>query len=79
MNGDELSLKMLRVYSQRVLNFKKGERGLIVNGRILGPFREDELFTLEDFSLLEQFSSTLYGQKIKEALEKNNDDEEGAF
>lgn len=68
---------MLRVYSQRVLNFKKSERGVIANGRILGPFKDDELFTLEDFSLLEQFSSTSYGQKIKEALEKHKDEEEG--
>lgn len=68
---------MLRIYSQRVLNFKKGERGLIANGRILGPFGDDESFTLEDFSLLEQFSVTSYGQKIKEALDKHKDEAEG--
>lgn len=68
---------MLRVYSQRVLNFKKSEKGVIANGRILGPLRDDELFTIEDFSLLEQFSSTSYGQKINEAIEKHKDDDDG--
>lgn len=72
----DLSLKMLRVYCQKVLNFKVGERGVIANSRVLGPFSEDETFMLEDFALLEQFSTTSYGKKIKESLEKTADDVE---
>lgn len=73
----ELSLKMLRIYNQRVLNFKKSQRGVVANGRILGPFNDDENFTVEDFSLLDQFSMASYGQKIKNVLEKDNSDDDG--
>lgn len=61
---------MLRVYAQRVLNFKVGKRGVIANGRVLGPLNDDEYFILEDFSLLERFSFATYGEKIKTALSK---------
>lgn len=47
----------------------------MANGRILGPFNDDENFTVEDFSLLDQFSLASYGQKIKNVLEKDSDDD----
>lgn len=77
VEAQELSLKMLRVYCQRVLGFKAGERGVVANGRILGPFDNDENFTVEDFSLLERFSSSTYLEKINAALENNSDEDEG--
>lgn len=67
---------MLRIYSQRVLKLKEGERAVIANGRVLGPFDDDETFTEEDFNLLERFSSSSYLEKIIKALSKDNEDEE---
>lgn len=66
---------MLRVYAQRVLNFKASERGIIANGRVLGSLETDEDFTVEDFSLLERFSSASYGEKLKMALSKSGSSE----
>lgn len=74
--AQELSLKMLRVYCQRVLNLKAGKRGVVSNGRVLGPFRDEENFSVADFALLEQFTTTVYGQKINDVLEKTKDEEE---
>lgn len=67
---------MLRVYCQRVLKLKAGERAVIANGRVLGPLDDDETFTLEDFSLLERFTRTSYLEKINVALEATAEDEE---
>ncbi|XP_018331345.1 UDP-glucose:glycoprotein glucosyltransferase isoform X2 [Agrilus planipennis] len=75
IKSQELSLKMLRVYCKRVLNFKAGERGVIANGRILGPFGENETFNSDDFALFERFSYTVYGEKIEKALENNEEEE----
>ncbi|XP_065164353.1 UDP-glucose:glycoprotein glucosyltransferase isoform X2 [Atheta coriaria] len=74
-SSQELSLKMLRVYCQRVLTFAASARGIIANGRVLGPLNENEKFTVEDFSLLERFSTATYGQKLKEILDKTADEE----
>ncbi|KAK5645916.1 hypothetical protein RI129_004380 [Pyrocoelia pectoralis] len=76
IKSQELSIKMLRVYAQRVLKFKANERGVIANGCVLGPFDENEDFTLDDFALLDRFSSTVYGEKVKGALSKTEDSEE---
>ncbi|CAG9863529.1 unnamed protein product [Phyllotreta striolata] len=76
IDAQELNLKMLRVYSQRVLQLKEGQRAVIANGRILGPLDDDEQFTLEDFNLLERFTSSSYLEKITAALEKSSDDDE---
>lgn len=70
---------MLRVYCQRVLNLKASERGVVANGRILGPFLDDENFDMEDFALLEQFSTQSYGKKILEALEKTAEEDTGVY
>lgn len=67
---------MLRVYSQRVLSLKPAQRAVIANGRLLGPFEDDENFTIEDFSLLERFSRSSYLDKINVALENTADDDE---
>lgn len=67
---------MLRVYAQRVLSMKSGQRALIANGRVLGPLDDDENFTIEDFSLLERFSRSSYLDKINVALENTSEDED---
>ncbi|KAF5269322.1 hypothetical protein FQR65_LT02624 [Abscondita terminalis] len=76
VKNQELSLKMLRVYAQRVLKMKADDRGVVANGRVLGPLEENEDFTSDDFSLMDRFSSSSYGEKIKQALEKLEDSEE---
>ncbi|KAI4464405.1 udp-glucose glycoprotein:glucosyltransferase [Holotrichia oblita] len=76
LKSQELSLKMLRVYCQRVLSFKAKERGVVANGRVLGPFSENEDFTVDDFNLLEQFTEATYLKKLRQALDKNDDDDE---
>lgn len=68
---------MLRVYSQRVLNLKESERAVVANGRVLGPLEENESFSIDDFNLLERFSSTVYLEKINNALTKDSDEEDG--
>lgn len=72
-----MNLKMLRVYSQRVLKLNAGERAVIANGRVLGPLEKGEDFTVEDFTLLERFSSSTYLDGITKALTKSDDDDDG--
>lgn len=66
---------MLRVYSQRVLKLKEGQRAVVANGRVLGPLEDNEEFTVDDFNLLERFSSSVYLDGITKALTKNDDDD----
>ncbi|KAF7287176.1 hypothetical protein GWI33_002543 [Rhynchophorus ferrugineus] len=76
IDAQELNLKMLRVYSQRVLNLKEGERAVVANGRVLGPLDDDESFTGEDFSLLERFTSATYLDKINKVIQAADDEED---
>ncbi|XP_030765222.1 UDP-glucose:glycoprotein glucosyltransferase-like, partial [Sitophilus oryzae] len=76
VEAQELNLKMLRVYSQKVLNLKASERAIVANGRVLGPLNEDELFTGDDFSLLERFTGASYLDKINAAIAATDDDED---
>lgn len=68
---------MLRVYSQRVLNLKASARAIVANGRLLGPLDPEEKFTLEDFALLERFTTATYLEKINQALNKVSDEDDG--
>ncbi|GAB6021676.1 hypothetical protein CHUAL_004257 [Chamberlinius hualienensis] len=61
-------LSLHSIYCNEVLDFQKGQNGLVVNGKILGPFDPDEAFTAEDFSLLERHSLTTFGNKIQEVF-----------
>uniref|UniRef100_A0A8C4II02 UDP-glucose ceramide glucosyltransferase-like 1 n=1 Tax=Dicentrarchus labrax TaxID=13489 RepID=A0A8C4II02_DICLA len=45
-------------FCQDVLKLRPGQRAVISNGRILGPFEEQEEFTVEDFHLLEKITLT---------------------
>ncbi|XP_057663509.1 UDP-glucose:glycoprotein glucosyltransferase [Diorhabda carinulata] len=76
IDSQELNLKMLRVYCQRVLQLKESQRAVIANGRVLGPLDENEEFNSEDFSLLDRYSSNTYWEKIKSALDKDSDEDE---
>lgn len=50
------------------MNFESGQSGVITNGRILGPFDEDEDFITEDFALLEQHTLKSSVNKILDIL-----------
>ncbi|XP_060516530.1 UDP-glucose:glycoprotein glucosyltransferase isoform X2 [Cylas formicarius] len=78
VDAQELNIKMLRVYCQKVLGLKNAERAIVANGRVLGPFEETENFAGEDFSLLERFSGASYLDKVSKALgvDDDEDDEE---
>lgn len=53
------------VFSAQVLGFAPGERGVVVNGKILGPFAADEKFSEDDFALLEQYTRRSTAGKIR--------------
>ena len=60
----ELHLKMLRVYCQRVLGFKSGANAVVSNGKIFGPLADKEVFTMDDFSLLDKMNQQQYIGKV---------------
>lgn len=76
LSESELHMKMLRVYSQRVLQLKASQAAVISNGKILGPLNENEVFAVDDFALIERLHSFLHGDKIREALKKYDDIED---
>lgn len=76
LSESELHMKMLRVYSQRVLQLKATQSAVISNGKIFGPLNEKEVFATDDFALIERLHSFLHGDKIREALKKYDDIEE---
>lgn len=59
-------------YARNVLRFSPSQRAVICNGRLIGPFDENEEFTTEDFSLLERYSQNTYGDKLFNILMKTN-------
>ncbi|XP_050455971.1 UDP-glucose:glycoprotein glucosyltransferase isoform X2 [Cataglyphis hispanica] len=65
-------------YIKNVLNLEAGARAVLCNGRIIGPLDSGEEFTSDDFSLLERFSQSTYGDKLFMKLIKDrifNEDE----
>ncbi|XP_033331398.1 UDP-glucose-glycoprotein glucosyltransferase isoform X1 [Megalopta genalis] len=65
---NELSIH--RQYVKAVLNMEAGARAIVCNGRLVGPFDDNEGFTSEDLSLLERFSHSSYGEKLFKKLIK---------
>ncbi|XP_072935877.1 UDP-glucose:glycoprotein glucosyltransferase [Epargyreus clarus] len=62
--------KAARVLCARGLRLRGGQRALAHNARLVGPFAAAETFTLDDFTLLERFSSQAYGDKVSDVLFK---------
>lgn len=78
ISESELHLKMIRVYVQRALQLKASQGAVISNGKIFGPFNAKEVFTVDDFALLERMSNFQHADKIKPILKKyESDDESG--
>ncbi|XP_061082580.1 UDP-glucose:glycoprotein glucosyltransferase 2 isoform X1 [Conger conger] len=53
------------LFCRDALKLQPGERAVVSNGRILGPFGEEEEFGAEDFHLLEKITLGTSAQKIK--------------
>jgi UDP-glucose:glycoprotein glucosyltransferase len=66
-----MHMKLLRVYCQRVLKLSQSANAIIVNGKVLGPLNVGEIFTVDDFNLLEKFNNHQYGDKIRKALKES--------
>lgn len=76
LSESELHMKMLRVYAQRVLQLKASQCAVISNGKTFGPLKDNEVFAVDDYALIERLHSFLHGNKIREALKKYDDLEE---
>lgn len=64
----EKSIAEHRSYSKQVLSFEPGQMGVALNGRLIGPFEEDEEFIAADFLLLEKHALKLSVNKIHSAI-----------
>ncbi|KAG7227632.1 hypothetical protein INR49_005447 [Caranx melampygus] len=62
---EEDFIRSQQVFCRDVLKLSPGERAVISNGRILGPFEEQEEFTVEDFHLLEKITLSGSAAKVK--------------
>lgn len=68
----ETVIQLHRKFSKEILNFDRGVRGIVNNGRLIGPLQPGEDFTVDDFSLLERFSLSTYVDKIYTAIAANS-------
>lgn len=76
LSETELHMKLLRVYSQRVLQLKASHNAVISNGKVIGPLKENETFDEDDFALIERLHNFLHADKIRKTLKKFDDSEE---
>lgn len=74
LSDTELQMKLLRIYSQRVLKLKASKVAIISNGKVYGPLDDYEIFTSDDFALVERLSNHHHGDKIRTVLKKFDDD-----
>ncbi|XP_059198602.1 UDP-glucose:glycoprotein glucosyltransferase 2 isoform X2 [Centropristis striata] len=58
-------IRSQQLFCQEVLKLSPGQRAVISNGRILGPFEEQDEFTVEDFHLLEKITLSGAAEKVK--------------
>ncbi|XP_035762576.1 UDP-glucose:glycoprotein glucosyltransferase 2 isoform X3 [Neolamprologus brichardi] len=58
-------IRTQQLFCQDVLKLNPGQCAVISNGRILGPFEEQEEFTVEDFHLLEKITLSGSAEKVK--------------
>uniref|UniRef100_A0A8B9KSK2 UDP-glucose glycoprotein glucosyltransferase 2 n=1 Tax=Astyanax mexicanus TaxID=7994 RepID=A0A8B9KSK2_ASTMX len=65
-------LRSQQRFCQEVLKLKAGQRAVVSNGRILGPFTEDEEFSADDFHLLEKITLSTSAEKIKAKVKQMN-------
>ncbi|XP_041856993.1 UDP-glucose:glycoprotein glucosyltransferase 2 isoform X2 [Melanotaenia boesemani] len=58
-------IRSQQLFCRDVLKLRPGQRAVISNGRIVGPFEEQEEFTVEDFHLLERITLSGSAEKVK--------------
>ncbi|XP_070694105.1 UDP-glucose:glycoprotein glucosyltransferase 2 isoform X3 [Pempheris klunzingeri] len=58
-------IRSQQLFCRDVLKLSPGQQAVISNGRILGPFEEQEEFTVEDFHLLEKITLSSSAEKVK--------------
>uniref|UniRef100_UPI003AAA24A0 UDP-glucose:glycoprotein glucosyltransferase 2 n=1 Tax=Centroberyx gerrardi TaxID=166262 RepID=UPI003AAA24A0 len=58
-------IRSQQLFCRDVLKLSPGQRTVVSNGRILGPFEEQEEFTVEDFHLLEKITLSTSAEKVK--------------
>ncbi|KAM9851238.1 UDP-glucose:glycoprotein glucosyltransferase 2 [Aulostomus maculatus] len=58
-------IRSQQLFCREVLKLSPGQRAVISNGRILGPFEEQEDFTVEDFQLLEKITLSSSAEKVR--------------
>ncbi|XP_047366597.1 UDP-glucose:glycoprotein glucosyltransferase isoform X4 [Vespa velutina] len=75
---DEL-LAFHAYYAKQVLGLEKGVTTVLCNGRMIGPLDTNEEFTNEDFSLLERFSHSTYGDKLFKSLIKPQSEDDDDY
>ncbi|XP_028175113.1 UDP-glucose:glycoprotein glucosyltransferase [Ostrinia furnacalis] len=70
LNKYEWVLKATRVLCARSLRLRASARAVVHNARLIGPLNDGERFTVEDFLLLERYTSQVYGDKMSEVFDK---------
>uniref|UniRef100_A0A3B4ZG90 UDP-glucose ceramide glucosyltransferase-like 1 n=1 Tax=Stegastes partitus TaxID=144197 RepID=A0A3B4ZG90_9TELE len=63
-------IRSQQLFCRDVLKLRPGQRAVISNGRILGPFEEQEEFTVEDFHLLEKITLSGSAEKVKSKVKQ---------
>ena len=53
-----------KLFCRNTLKLKPGQRGILSNGRLIGPFAEGEEFSENDFSTLELFELGSHGKAL---------------
>lgn len=48
---------------------------MIANGNVIGPLDQNEVFTTDDYGLIERFSSHTYSDKIKKMLQTSENED----
>ena len=70
--NDDL-FKVHSIFVDSVLKFSSGQRGIVVNGKVIGPLDAEEQFTTDDFELLEKLTMAQYGEKLVQSFYNHMD------
>ncbi|CAB1328546.1 unnamed protein product [Coregonus sp. 'balchen'] len=63
-------IRSQQLFCRDVLRLHTGQRAVVSNGRILGPFEDEEEFNVEDFHLLEKITLSTTAEKVKARIKQ---------
>uniref|UniRef100_A0A674F378 UDP-glucose ceramide glucosyltransferase-like 1 n=1 Tax=Salmo trutta TaxID=8032 RepID=A0A674F378_SALTR len=63
-------IRSQQLFCRDVLKLHTGQRAVVSNGRILGPFEDEEEFNVEDFHLLEKITLSTTAEKVKARIKQ---------